>query len=220
MDMWFWSIGLFLLALAIMGIELFVPSGGILGILAAAAIIGSLVCAFREGTNAGVTMLVLESLIVPIFLVSALKWWPQTPIGQRILNPPPESSDEVLPENDPRYELRALVGQLAIAKTKMLPSGIVSIGNRTFDAVGEGVAIEPGQTVRVVGVDLNRLEVRPVPRDELPTNHVRSAPSPLPQTSDDILARPIEAFQLEPLDLPARPDRLAKDGTHSSNASI
>lgn len=204
MDMWVWSIGLFLIALAIMTAELFVPSGGVLGTLATLAIIGSLVCAFRESWNVGATMFAVEAVVVPVFLMSAVKWWPHTPIGQRVLNPPPENSDDVLPETDPRYELRLLVGKFAVAKTKMLPSGIVVIDQRSYDASGEGTAIEPGQIVRVTGVDLNRLEVRPLVPEELAqaarelsvgTATARTASS----SPDDILKQPLESLDLESL---------------------
>lgn len=201
MEPWVWSIILFLLALAIIALELFIPSGGVLGVLATMAIVGSLVFAFMDGWGTGATMTIVVIVVVPLVLASALKWWPHTPIGQKILNTPPENADDVLPETDPRYELRELIGTLAIAKTKMLPSGIVMIGKRSYDAVGEGPAIEPGQTVRVIGVDMNRLEVRFVASDPAPADsQATPAVSADRATGDDILQRPLEAFGLEPLD--------------------
>ena len=43
----------------------------------------------------------------------------------------------------------------------MLPSGMVVIDGKTYDAVSEGVPIEAEQTVLVVGVSTQRLVVRP-----------------------------------------------------------
>ncbi|MFO0868729.1 MAG: NfeD family protein [Pirellulales bacterium] len=198
MEPWGWSIVLFLLALAIIALELFVPSGGVLAVLATLSVIGSVVTAFMSGWSTGVTMTLVVIVVIPLVVASALRWWPHTPIGQKILNTPPEDADEVLPENDPRYELRELIGSLAVAKTKMLPSGIVSIGGRTFDAVAEGQAIEPGEMVRVVGVDLNRLEVRLVTDA---TAGLADAPGRRVRPSgDDVLAKPLEDLGLEPLD--------------------
>lgn len=211
MELWVWSIVLLAIGLAIVLLELFIPSGGMLGIFAAAAIVGSLVVAFLSGLKFGVTMLLVTSVLVPIVLASALKWWPHTPMGQRILASPPESEDDVLPDTDPRYELRAMIGKPGVAKTKMLPSGIVVVDGRTYDAVGDGMAIEPGQEVTVVGVDMNRLEVRPSTPSTGPTlptgraagqaaSQARSRATS--QSGDDLLARPLESFGLEPLDDP------------------
>ena len=60
-------------------------------------------------------------------------------------------SQEVLPDSDHRRgNSQELVGQVGRAKSLMLPSGRPEIGGRTMDAVSEGVAIEPGQMVRMV----------------------------------------------------------------------
>lgn len=206
MDTWVWSIVLFLIALAIIALELFVPSGGMLGVLAALAVIGSLVLGYLSSWAFGATMTVVVIVVVPLVIASALKWWPHTPIGRLILNTPPESSDEVLPENDPRYELRELIGTFAIARTKMLPSGIVRIGDRSYDAVAEGQAIEPGQTVKIVGVDLNRLEVRladvPAIGDIGAREGTETGRGSTP--GDDVLARPLDDLGLEPIDIEPR----------------
>ena len=73
----------------------------------------------------------------------------------------------------------------------MLPGGVVVVDGRTADAVSEGMAIEPGQRVRVIKVQANRLVVRPV-EDETPTE---TAENPLERPIDSILG---DAFQ-EPL---------------------
>lgn len=204
MELWVWSIVLLAVGLGIVFLELFVPSGGILGVVAAGAIIGSLVVAFIAGFKFGVTMTIVTGVLVPLALMSALKWWPHTPIGQRILAAPPECQDDVLPDTDARYELRAMIGKQGVAKTKMMPSGIVVIDGRTFDAVGDGMAIEPGQAVKIVGVDMNRLEVRLVeaPAHAATRSTTTSARRTTSQSSDDLLARPLEAFGLEPIDEP------------------
>jgi hypothetical protein len=43
----------------------------------------------------------------------------------------------------------------------MLPGGLVVIDGKTYDAVSEGVPIEPNQPVVVVNVSTQRLVVRP-----------------------------------------------------------
>ena len=192
MDYAVWSVILLLVAVAIVGIELFVPSGGALGVLATVVIVASIVCGFLSSMGMGVTMILVTAIVVPMVIVSALKWWPHTPIGRRILVPPPEHEDDVLPGLELRQQLRSLVGRRGIAKTLMVPSGIVVIDGRSYDAAGEGTAIEPGQTVKVTGVDMNRLVVQ-LAEDDL-------GPPPVAARGDDLLSRPIESLGLESLD--------------------
>lgn len=209
MEYWIWSIVLLAIGLGIVFLELFIPSGGVLGVVAAGAIVASLVVAFMSGIKFGVTMTLVTSVLVPLALMSALKWWPHTPLGRRILVTPSECEDDVLPETDLRYELRAMIGKCGVAKTKMMPSGMVIIDGQTFDAVGDGMAIEPGQVVKIVGVDMNRLEVRlsdsTRPGTTSPAAPQATNPTVIRttnQSADDVLARPLESFGLEPIDDP------------------
>ncbi|MBP87791.1 MAG: hypothetical protein CMJ64_13890 [Planctomycetaceae bacterium] len=196
MDPMLWSIFLLIAALALIVFELFVPSGGVLSFLAAAAAVASIVVAFTASPRQGMIMLVVTTILVPIVLGSAIRWWPHTPIGQLILIRRPENPDDVLPDTDEYRGLKPLVGKLGKAKTKMLPSGSVTIDGRTYDAVSEGMAIETGQAIRVVDVRTNRIVVRPSseqPSEVLPTASV---------VSDDPLSQPIDALGLEGLDEP------------------
>jgi membrane-bound serine protease (ClpP class) len=192
MDLWVWSVLLLLLGLAIIAAEFFLPTSGLLGTVATLAIVGSLVCAFLSSRTVGVAMSVVVLVVVPLMFASAVHWWPHTPIGQLVLNTPPDNPDEVLPQTDPRYELRSMIGMAAIAKTKMLPSGVIELDGRSYDAVSDGQPVESGERVRIVGVDMNRLEVRPDP-----TIVAEVAP---PAPSEDILKRPLDALGLESLD--------------------
>ena len=129
----------------------------------------------------------MNSYLATSAFALAIKVWPDTPIGRRIL-PPLPSSEEVLPDSDHRRELQELVGQVGRAKSLMLPSGAAEIAGRTVDALSEGVAIEPGQLVRVVEVRGNRVLVRPA-TDETP---VRSADDPLSQSIETLGLDPFE----------------------------
>lgn len=192
MELWVWSVVLLLLGLLVIAAEFFLPTSGILGTIATLAIMGALVCAFLAGRVVGIAMSVAVAVVVPLMFASAVRWWPHTPIGQQVLNTPPDNPDEVLPLSDLRYELRSMVGMAAVAKTKMLPSGVVEVDGRTYDAVSDGLPVEPGERLRIVGVDLNRLEVRPDP-----TAPIGGSPT---VPSEDILSRPLDALGLESLD--------------------
>ena len=195
MDTWVWSVLMLLVALIIVAIELFVPSGGLLGVLSAMAVCASLVLAFMTSIKFGMIMLTVSCFLIPIVIMSGLHWWPHTPIGRRILIRPP-TRDEVVPDLEEERHLRSLIGKRGVAKSKMLPSGIVEIEGQTYDANSDGAAIDPEQPIEVIGETMRRLQVRLVS-----TTATRPAPKPV-NNSDDILSRPIESLGLEELDDP------------------
>jgi membrane-bound ClpP family serine protease len=95
----------------------------------------------------------------------------------------------VLPDTEGYRGLKDLIGKRGTARGTMLPSGIVVINGKPYDAVSEGTPIEAGQTVLVVSVSTQRLVVRPdtTIRAEL----VESAPSATSVISGDPLAQQI-----------------------------
>jgi membrane-bound ClpP family serine protease len=101
-------------------------------------------------------------------------------------------------DSEEHRRLIKMIGKRGKAKSKMLPSGGVVIEGRTYDAISEAVAIDPGQPVRVVAVRTNRIVVRPIDREQSVDEH-EEEPA---ETSEDILSRPIDSLGLEPLDDP------------------
>ncbi len=186
-----WSMILLIAAFALIVLELFVPSAGVLSILAAVALVASIVVAFFGGLGTGLLMLVVATVLVPAVCLAAVRWWPQTPIGQLILLPRPEDPDDVLPETEEYRGLKHLVGQMGVTKSVMMPSGAISIAGRTYDAVADGMSIDAQQTIQVVAVRTNRLIVRPVTS---PTNEPGDTPTASPQ---DVLSQPVDAFGLD-----------------------
>ena len=161
MDTATWAILLLLLGLALLVLEFFIPSGGSLAVLCALSLLAAIVVGFMAGRVTGSLVLLSVVVVVPAALVAAVNWWPNTPIGRMMLIQRPESPDDVLPETHAYRGLKELIGRRGIAKGLMLPSGQVEIDGRSYDAVGEGVAIDPGQLVVVVAISTQRLVVRP-----------------------------------------------------------
>jgi membrane-bound ClpP family serine protease len=183
------SILLLVVGLVFLVLEFFIPSGGSLAVLCALSLLGAIVVGFMAGPWTGLTILVVESLVVPAALMAAVKWWPETPIGRMILIQRPKSPDDVLPDTEGYRGLKDLIGKRGTARGTMLPSGIVVVNGKPYDAVSEGTPIEAGQTVLVVSVSTQRLVVRPdtTIRAEL----VESAPSATSVISGDPLAQQI-----------------------------
>ncbi len=187
-DPWVWALMLLVVAMGLAVIELFVPSGGVLALLSIASIVAALILAFKSGPVVGLVFLVAVVVGLPTSLALAVKWWPHTPIGRRILLRV-SGSDEVLPDDDFHRSRRELIGKAGEAKSKMLPSGAIVIDGRTIDAYTEGVPIEPGQRVVVVDVQGTNVMVRPLDDDEAPPSDEKSG---LSQPIDSIAPDPFK----------------------------
>ena len=185
-----WAILLLICGLLLVVLEVFVPSGGVLGFLSIAALMTAIGMAFyQSGLQTGLIFVGVIAVAVPSLLAFAFRWWPHTPMGKRLLLGVPDPS-QLLPDSAMRRTLKELVGHVGTAKSLMLPSGSVEIDGMLLDATSEGLPIEAGQRVRVVEVRANRVVVRPVDKDTSI------------QDRDDILSQPLESLGLDPFDEP------------------
>jgi membrane-bound ClpP family serine protease len=184
-----WSLILLALAAVVIALEMFIPSAGLLGVIATILVVSGIVLAFMQSVPAGAVVLLATVMAIPGLLMLLVKVWPSTPIGRRILLGP-QSKDEVLPDDEHRRSLPELVGQRGTALTTMLPSGMVQLGGRSYDAVCEGFAVEPKQKIKVIAVRANRLYVQPYdPAEDLETDF-----------SNDLLEKPLKDLGIEGFD--------------------
>ncbi|WP_425396370.1 NfeD family protein [Aeoliella sp.] len=183
-----WCALLVVAGFALLVLEVLLPSGGILSILAGSALVASIVIAFRVGgPTTGFTFVTIVMVLAPAILTAAFRYLPYTPIGRALLGEPPK--DEDVAPTDPR---RQLIGKVGVARSKMLPSGSVEIDGQMLDAVSKGQAIEPGQNVQVIEVRGNRVVVRLAPDGMHPGT----------SNAGDLLNRSIEELGIDSLDDP------------------
>jgi membrane-bound ClpP family serine protease len=192
MSPFLWIILLLMAGVVLIVLELFIPSGGILSFLSLAAVAGAIVLAYYHyDVVTGTTFLAFAAIAMPIVIGAALRWWPNTPMGRRILIRPP-AEEELFSTDDLGRAMRHLIGKRGVAKSPLLPAGAVSIEGRIYDAISEAAPIESGQPIEVVEATGNHIVVRGLaadaPMKELP--------------SDDILSRPLDSLGLEELDDP------------------
>lgn len=157
-----WVLLLLVLGLSVMVLEVFVPSGGVLGFVSIMAIIAAVATAFLQiGALAGLTVLAVVVVTVPVLLGLAFRWFPETPLGRRVLPPPPEGL-EVVPRAEERKRRRDLVGSVGRVVSDLLPWGMVAIGGEEMEALSEAGPLAPGIDVQVVGVQGLAVVVRPL----------------------------------------------------------
>ncbi len=159
--------------------EVFIPSAGILTI-------GSILCfavatfsAWRGWYQAGETTwwwgyVFGMILLLPTTISGAVYIFPRTAYGKAVLAVP-QSLEEVTPFQEEEARLTSLINSHGQTSTMFSPGGMVQIGHEKFHAESDGVLIDAGTDVIVVGVKGNRLIVMSA---ELHDSIAQSASSP------------------------------------------
>ena len=189
-----WIAALVLVGLAMLALEVFVPSGGVLGFLSVVAIAAGVVTAFvEEGPAFGVGTLAVVVAAAPAILGIAFRIFPDTPLGRRVIPPPPKP-DDVVPDVDRRTAVKTLVGRTGRTVGDLLPWGSVEIDGIAHEAVSDGGPIAAGSPVEVVGTQSAALVVRTV--EEPRTRPPAAGPS---RSGESDLEEALEAFDFESL---------------------
>lgn len=196
-----WVAVLLVVGLVTLALEVFVPSGGVLGFLSVVALVTGVALAFLEqGPGAGTAVLAVTCLAVPSVLALAFRVFPETPLGRRVLPPPPRA-EEVVPDADRRTALKALVGRRGLATSDLLPWGGVEVDGVGHEAVSEGSPIPRGAAVEVIGTQATALLVRTAAVAPL-----RPSPPPPPAGVPRDLEEALETFNFEALENGAAPE--------------
>lgn len=159
-----WAIALLVASLVFVGLEVTVPSGGLLSLLAGGSAIASVVFFFRVSTTWGVIGLLAVLILLPTAIAFAFKVWPHTPMGRRmILDVDEEIVEKHSAEREESRQLaQALIGARGSAVTDLRPVGVVLIEGERIDALAEGGVIPAGSIVRVTSAEGSQVKVRRV----------------------------------------------------------
>jgi membrane protein implicated in regulation of membrane protease activity len=146
-------------------------------------------------------------LAVPAVLSLAFRWFPETPLGRRVLPPAPEAAD-VLPDLERRRHVRELVGHSGRTVSELLPWGRVEIDGEAVDAISEGGPIDAGAAIEAVGVQGTALVVRPAePPAAAPVLPIppiaAGAPANPAAVGDSALSPTLEEFEFDGIEPPA-----------------
>jgi membrane-bound ClpP family serine protease len=153
-----WPILLLAFGLLLLIAEVFVPSGGLIGILAICCLVISVWQAFRQSTTVGLWFLMGDFLLMPVALAVAVYLWPKTPLARRVFLKPPEPDEIEVAHSSQRLD--HLIGQFGRALTPLRPSGLVDFDGRRLDALSEDGLIPSGALVQAVRVRGGQLIVR------------------------------------------------------------
>lgn len=159
-----WGFGLIAASLVLVGIEMFVPSGGLLGVLAAILAVAGVVAFWRADTVWGLLSLVCVLVLGPIAANFGLKVMPHTPFGRKLILGGPTDEEELRKQAEEaeaeREREAALVGATGTALTDLRPVGTAEIDGTRIEVLAEGGMIRAGAKLRVTAVSGNQVKVR------------------------------------------------------------
>ena len=90
-----WAIILIVVGASLIVLELFIPSGGIIGFLSAASFVVAVIMGFQIDNNTGLAILGSALLTSGLMIALIIKYWHHTPIGSRALPPDLRVSEAV-----------------------------------------------------------------------------------------------------------------------------
>lgn len=153
---------LIVVATLLLAAELFVPSGGLLGISSAVSLIAGIALVFQVNTTAGLVVSALTTVAAPLLIILMMKYLPYTPVvrklmlshrQQRLTNP--EDDSPTAPA-----DADSLVGAAGKALSDLRPVGTCLINDKRYDCLATAGLIRTGCTIRVVSVDGMQIKVQ------------------------------------------------------------
>src|SRR5689334_18005276 len=93
-----WAAVLIGVALLLFFIELFIPSGGMIGVAAAICLVAGVVMLFKVDTTVGLVGALVALAGVPFFVAMMIRIWPNTPLANwlTLKNSPPVSATDTV----------------------------------------------------------------------------------------------------------------------------
>lgn len=152
------AIFLYTLCAALLVFEIFIPSFGLLTLLAIAAFAWATGLFFQMGSTVGWCGLASSAVIIPVFWVLTYKIFPNTSVGRTmILKSSPRELGDALPE---RERLLPLKGKCGTAISPLRPVGVCQIDGLRVVCSAETGFIARNAPIEVVGVQGHTVTVR------------------------------------------------------------
>jgi membrane-bound ClpP family serine protease len=145
---------LFVTGALLLAAEVFLP-GAIAGIIGGAALAGGSIMAFVEyGPGGGLVATLAACALLGLMLYVELVWLPRTRLGRALV-----TDATVEGQSQPALATDKIVGAAATAVTTLMPSGLVEIDGRRYEAFCRSGHAASGAALTVVGLDNFRVIV-------------------------------------------------------------
>jgi membrane-bound serine protease (ClpP class) len=144
-------IAVYLAALAILVLEVFVPSGGVLAALGCIGLLIGIYYGFQENLFLGIGQILVSIIAIPLLFYYGLKIMT---LNKKLNTEEGFRSD--------KEGLDGLLGKEGVSLTPLRPSGAVLINGKRFDVVTAGEMIDKNTPVKVAKIEGARIIVKPV----------------------------------------------------------
>ncbi|WP_324254020.1 NfeD family protein [Paenibacillus sp. 1001270B_150601_E10] len=152
------TIVLFGIGIVLLVLELFVPSFGILGLLGSASLIGGVVRAAYDTSNAFLSLgIAFVAAVIVVVIVGYV--FKSRGIWNRFILKEKLTTEEGYVSNPNDIEL---IGMEGVALTTLRPAGVARIGEKKLDVVTDGAFLQQGTKVAVIQVEGSRIVVRAI----------------------------------------------------------
>lgn len=160
-ELLYWSLIAIALGIVFFVIEVFVPTGGVAGGLAALSAIVGVVLMFFYDSTYGLVAAVFVIVLTPFAVGLAMYVLPDTPIAKMLTLKDGISRSEQA-EAKEREEHQSMIGKQGLAATDLRPVGVCVIDGKRLDCVAGAGMIEKGEKVEVTLADGMQIKVRAV----------------------------------------------------------
>jgi len=144
-------IAVYFAALAILVLEVFVPSGGVLAVMGGVGLLISIYYGFEINLLLGVGQVLASIIAVPLMFYYGLK---KITLNKKLDNNDGFHSD--------KSGMEHLINKQGVTLTSLRPSGAIIIDGKRFDVVTEGEMIDKDTPVRVAKIEGVRIVVRTI----------------------------------------------------------
>jgi len=148
-----WALICFAIAVFLFVLEIFIPSGGILGFAAGIAMIAGIILLFKLDTTIGLIGMIISLAALPFLFAFAIKVWPDTPLGRMLILSDKGISASPGAPIDEEADGALAVGQTGTAATDLRPVGTCLIEGKRIECLSTKGVISAGTAVRIVDVD-------------------------------------------------------------------
>jgi len=138
-------------ALAILVLEVFVPSGGVLAVVGGLGLLSSIYYGFEINLFLGIGQILVSIIAVPFMFYYGLK---KITLNKKLDTKEGFHSD--------KSGMDHLIDKQGVTLTSLRPSGAIIIDGKRFDVVTEGEMIDKDTPVKVTKIEGARIVVRTI----------------------------------------------------------
>lgn len=157
MDAWIKILLLYAMGALVLGVDVFVPSYGVLLVVGLGLLGFGLYEAFSMGMTIGMLNLVGLLIALPTGAAIVIKYWHRTPIGRRISPPNPTLSES---DRLPVSDLESIIGNVGRSVTMLRPVGTCVFDGRRIECKAEYGVIASGVEVEALRLSDRTMVVR------------------------------------------------------------